>query len=77
MKSGFPTGSSSFASFGSIFIKKPFNFSAISFLSVICFSLILKWAGNLFWILDLLITSAIVSDVAFIWTEESCGQGQE
>ena len=42
VKSGFPTGSSSFASFGPIFMKKLFNFSAISFLSVICFSLILK-----------------------------------
>ena len=66
VKSGFPAGSSSFASFGPIFMKKLFNFSAISFLSVICFSLILKCAGNLFWILDLLITSAIVSHVFLI-----------
>ena len=36
-KSGFPTGSSSFASFGPIFMKKLFNVSAIYFLSVICF----------------------------------------
>ena len=38
LKSGFPTGSSSLASFGPIFLKKLVNFSAISFLSVICFS---------------------------------------
>ena len=41
LKSGFPTGSSSLASFGPIFMKKLSNFSAMYFLSVICFSLIL------------------------------------
>ena len=45
LKSGFPTGSSSLASFGPIFINiyiyKLFKFSAMYLLSVICFSLIL------------------------------------
>ena len=41
VKSGFPN--SSFASFGPIFMKKLFNFPAISFLSVICFSFEMSW----------------------------------
>ena len=46
---------------GPIFMKKLLNCVAISFLSVILVSVTLTYVGNCFWILDLLITSALFS----------------
>ena len=63
LKLGFPLVFNLFARCGSIFMKKLLNCVAISVLSVILVSFTLKYVGNYFCILDLLITSAIFSHV--------------
>ena len=63
LKLGFPLVFNLFARCGPIFMKKLLNCVAISFLFVILVSFTLKYVGNCFCILDLLITSAMFSHV--------------
>ena len=61
LKLGFPLVFNLFVRCGPIFMKKLLNCVAIYFLSVILISVTLKYVGNCFCILDLLITSALFS----------------
>ena len=61
LKLGFPLVFNLFVRCSPIFMKKLLNCVAISFLYVILVSFTLKYVGNCFCILDLLITSAMFS----------------
>ena len=63
LKLGFPLVFNLFVRCGPIFMKKLLNCVAISFLSVVLVSFTLKYVGNCFCILDLLMTSAMFSHV--------------